>query len=339
MDPEEGETVENPSSQDIDRDALTSAIANLVLEEGALDEIAQLLVRILPAYVKKPYFNKYFSLWEEHGFHLTPVYFAQPIPDTRNLTRDLWDEKPEVVGIDWNEIVQTNFLHNVFPAYQEDYNHFPIEPTDCPYEFHLKNGSFEGTDAMVLYCMVRHFRPNLIIEVGSGFSTRVSAKAALLNGNTRLISIEPYPDAVMAEGFPGLTDLIRKSVQEISLDFFAELNAGDILFIDSTHVVKCGGDVNYLFLEVLPRLKPGVLVHVHDIFLPHEFPRRWMLEDHLFYTEQYLLQAFLAFNSEFEILFANNYMGSKYPEEMKGTFPESQWLGGGSFWMRRKLTH
>ena len=302
----------------------------------AANVIAQLLVRILPAYVKKPYSDKYFSLWEEHGFHLTPVYFSQPIPDTRTLTGDLWDKKPEVVGIDWNETVQAQFLQNIFPAYRDVYNHFPTEPTDCPYEFHLKNSSFEGTDAMVLYCMVRHFRPNLIFEIGAGFSTRVSAKAALENGNTRLISIEPYPDAVLAEGFPGLTTLIQNNVQEMSLEFFAELNAGDILFIDSTHVVNVGGDVNFLFLEVLPRLNPGVVVHLHDIFLPQEFPKRWVLEDHLFYTEQYLLQAFLTYNSEFEILFANNYMGSKHPEEMKLAFPKSQWIGGGSFWMRRK---
>lgn len=324
MDSKKNETLENPIA------SLFAPAANV---------IAQLLVRILPAYVKKPYFNKYFSLWEEHGFHLTPVYFSQPIPDTRTLTGDLWDKKPEVVGIDWNETVQARFLRNIFPAYRDVYNHFPMEPTDCPYEFHLKNGSFEGTDAMVLYCMVRHFRPNLIIEIGSGFSTRVSAKAALQNGNTRLISIEPYPDSVVAEGFPGLTTLIQNNVQEMGLEFFAQLNAGDMLFIDSTHVVKVGGDVNFLLLEVLPRLKPGVLVHLHDIFLPQESPKRWMLEDHLFYTEQYLLQAFLTYNSEFEILFANNYMGLKYPEEMKGMFPNSQWIGGGSFWMRRKPKH
>ncbi len=319
------------SFQDIKQGGLTLWLANLVREE-----IAPLLARILPGYVKKPYFNKYFSLWEEHGFHLTPIFFSQPTPDTRTLTGDLWDKKPEVVGIDWNETVQAHFLRNIFPDYQDDYNHFPMEPTDCAYEFHLKNGSFEGTDAMVLYCMVRHFRPNLIIEIGSGFSTRVSAKAALQNGNTRLITIEPYPDDVVAGGFPGLTALIQNNVQEMSLEFFAQLNAGDILFIDSTHVVKCGGDVNFLFLEVLPRLKPGVLVHLHDIFLPEEFPRKWMLEDHLFYTEQYLLQAFLTYNSEFEILFANTYMRTKYPEEMRCTFLKSQWIGGGSFWIRRK---
>jgi hypothetical protein len=117
---------------------------------------------------------------------------------------------------------------------------------------------------------------------------------------------------------------------------FERLEAGDILFIDSSHVVKTGSDVNYLFLEVLPRLKPGVVIHVHDIFLPHEFPKAWVMDLHLFWTEQYLLQAFLTHNAEFEVLFANAYMGARHQTEMQRTFPRSQWWGGGSFWLRRK---
>jgi hypothetical protein len=100
--------------------------------------------------------------------------------------------------------------------------------------------------------------------------------------------------------------------------------------------VKCGSDVNFLFLEILPRLKPGVIVHVHDIFLPNEFPKEWILKLHLFWTEQYLLRAFLIHNSEFEVLFANAFMGLRHYEEMQAAFPKSPWWGGGSFWIRRK---
>ena len=96
--------------------------------------------------------------------------------------------------------------------------------------------------------------------------------------------------------------------------------------------------MNFLFLEVLPRLNPGVLVHVHDIFLPQDFPKDWMVKHRFFWTVQYLLQAFLTYNAEFEVLFANAFMGEKHKEEMRQTFPNSQpWWGGGSFWMRRRL--
>jgi predicted O-methyltransferase YrrM len=191
-------------------------------------------------------------------------------------------------------------------------------------------------DALVAYCMVRHFQPRLIIEVGSGFSSLVLGDAVAKNTDSSLICIEPFPREFLREGFPGLQSLIEQKVQDIDLDFFAQLESRDILFIDSSHTVKIGGDVNYLFLEVLPRLKPGVIVHVHDIFLPFEYRRDWVLDEFRFWTEQYLLQAFLTFNSEFEVLMANNYLNQYHEEALKAAFPDLSSWGGGSFWMRRK---
>jgi hypothetical protein len=235
-----------------------------------------------------------------------------------------------------NEAVQLQLLKDAFPLFRGEYEQFPTAPTAKPHEFHLNNNWFDGTDALALYGMVRHFRPNRILEVGSGFSSRVSAQAALRNAHTELICIEPYPSDILKEGFPGLTSLIPKKVQEVELSYFEELDTGDILFIDSSHVVKIGGDVNYLFLEVIPRLKPGVLVHVHDIFLPMEYRRDWVIDQLRFWSEQYLLQAFLTFNSAYEVLLCNSYLGYRYRDEMQATFPNSPWWGGGSFWMRRK---
>jgi hypothetical protein len=133
-----------------------------------------------------------------------------------------------------------------------------------------------------------------------------------------------------------LQSLIGKKVQDIGLEFFSQLGSGDILFIDSSHTVKIGSDVNYLFLEVLPRLNPGVIVHVHDIFLPFEYRRDWVLDEFRFWTEQYLLQAFLTFNCEFEVLLANYYLSHYHQERLQAAFPGlPRWIGG-SFWMRRK---
>jgi hypothetical protein len=186
------------------------------------------------------------------------------------------------------------------------------------------------------YCMVRHFQPRLIIEVGSGFSSLLLGQAAAKNGDAPLVCIEPFPREFLRKGFPGLRTLVEKNVQQIDLEFFSQLDPGDILFIDSSHTVKIGGDVNYLFLEVLPRLKPGVIVQVHDIFLPFEYRRDWVLDEFRFWTEQYLLQAFLIFNSEFEVLLGNYYLSHYHAQQLKAVFPElPRWIGG-SFWMRRK---
>src|SRR5205823_1258330 len=274
--------------------------------------------------------------WERHGFHVTPVHFYQPIPDTRSLPETLWDQPSKLVGIDMNDTTQLDLLRNHFPKLRREYDEFPVEPTGEPGRFHFNNGLFDGTDALVAYCMIRHFKPRLIIEVGSGFSSLVAAEAIAKNKNSALICIEPYPPDFLRQGFPGLHSLIEKKVEEIDIGFFSQLESGDILFVDSSHTVKIGGDVNYLFLEVLPRLKPGVIVHVHDIFLPFEYRRDWVLDEFRFWNEQYLLQAFLTFNSEFEVLLANSYLNHYHQEDLKAAFRNLSSWASGSFWMRRK---
>ena len=165
-----------------------------------------------------------------------------------------------------NDSMQLDLLCNRFPKFQDEYEKLPTKPIGRPTRFHLNNGLFDGTDALVAYCMVRNFQPRSIIEIGGGFSSLILGEAAAKNNNSPLICVEPFPQEFLKEGFPGLHSLIEKRVQDVELEFFSQLGSGDILFIDSSHTVKIGGDVNYLFLEVLPRLKPGVIVHVHDIF-------------------------------------------------------------------------
>ena len=235
-----------------------------------------------------------------------------------------------------NDVTQLDLLRNHFSKFRHEYDQLPVEPTGKPGRFHLNNGLFDGTDALVAYCMIRHFQPRRIVEVGSGFSSLVAAEAITKNNNSTLICIEPFPADFLRQGFPGLHSLIEKKVEDIDIGFFSQLESGDILFIDSSHTVKIGGDVNYLFLEVVPRLKPGVIVHVHDIFLPFDYRRDWVMDELRFWTEQYLLQTFLSFNSEFEVLIANAYLAHCYMDELKATFTNSPWWGGGSFWIRRR---
>src|SRR5207248_587076 len=180
------------------------------------------------------------------------------------------------------------------------------------------------------YAMLRHHQPRRVIEIGGGYSTRLIASAlrrnAAIKGRTgELITIEPFPDEVLRNGFPGLSMLIADPAQNVDVRLFASLSEGDVLFVDSSHVVKIGSDVCYECLQVLPSLQPGVLVHFHDIFLPCEYPRQAVLERLCFWSEQYLLQAFLAMNEEFEVLWSASAMQLFHPEVVEGAVPE--WRG------------
>jgi len=298
-------------------------------------ELSRFVEAVIPRCLNAT-FPELFRRWERRGFHVTPVNFYQPIPETGSLPETLWNRLSELHGIDMNDAVQLDLLRNQFPRFRHEYEQIPVEPTGEPGRFHCNNDLFGGADALVAYCMIRHFQPRLIIEVGSGFSSLIAAEAIAKNKNSALICIEPFPQDFLRQGFPGLRSLIEKKVEEIDLEFFSQLSCGDILFIDSSHTVKIRGDVNYLFLELLPRLRPGVIVHVHDIFFPFDYPRDWVMDELRFWSEQYLLQAFLSFNSEFEVLIANHYLAHYYLEDFKQTFPHSPSWSKGSFWMRRK---
>ena len=257
------------------------------------------------------FLKRTFRIWEKLGFYVIPKHYYYPIPETRELLlreKKIW-KNSELIGIDMNEKIQLKFLKEVFPNYKSEYIRFPKDKNqrDSKFDFYFGSGGIAEVDAEVLYCMIRHFKPSTIIEIGSGSSTLLIAQACRVNKRevgkvSKFIVVDPYPRKTIQMGIPGLTHIVPKKVEELDLEFFEALESGDILFIDSSHVVKIGGDVNYLYLEVLPRLNAGVIVHSHDIFLPYEYPKEWIIKEHKFWTEQYLLQAFLTYNSAFEVL-------------------------------------
>ena len=148
------------------------------------------------------------------------------------------------------------------------------------------------------------------------------------------VCIDPWPREFISRGVPGI-EFIRKKVEDLDLDLFQQLQENDILFVDSSHVVRTAGDVCFEILEMLPRLAKGVIVHFHDIFLPFEYPKDWIVGQHRFWTEQYLLQAYLAENNHVEVLFANHFLSKEYEEEVRQNFPKALWIDGGSFWTRK----
>lgn len=289
-------------------------------------------------------FKKSFTLWERLGFHITRNHFYEPIPDTRTLKDELWTKHSELVGIDINEKGQIELLSIFMSKFKNEYHNLPLDwsPSLKPYEYYINNGSFESADGEILYCMIRHFKPKKIFEIGAGYSTYLSAQAVLKNEEDdnykcELVAIEPNPNDILRVGFPGLTKLIPTKVQDIPLSEFKKLTENDVLFIDSSHVLKIGSDVRYEYLEILPRLNKGVLIHLHDIFLPAEYPKEWVLKEFRFWNEQYLLQAFLTFNDSFRVLWCGSYMHLKHPDRLEAAFKsyrrEERWPG--SFWIRK----
>ena len=181
-----------------------------VMPHVGVAELSQLLATVIPRCLHSGKFNEIFRLWERHGFHVTPVHFYQPIPDTQTLPEALWDRPSELVGIDMNDSGQLDLLRRHFPKFRDEYEQIPIKSNGDG--FHLNNTLFGGTDALVAYCMVRQFQPRLIIEIGSGLSSLLLAEAALKNDSSALICIEPFPRKFVRKGFPGLQSLIEKKV-------------------------------------------------------------------------------------------------------------------------------
>ena len=291
------------------------------------DIVAGIVAATIPPGVFRD--KRYFRLWEERGYHITPVHFYEPVPDTRSLNGHLWIKPSEMVGIDMNEQQQLKLLSEVVNRYKCELDITRPTITRSP-------------DWVVLYSMVRHFKPRRIIEVGAGISTQVSAMALQKNQEesgteTSLVAIEPYPNQKLLDGFPGLTELKRMPIQQVPTSFFEQLGENDILFIDSSHILKIGSDVQYEFLEIIPRLRKGTIIHVHDIFFPYDYPPIWPLERKVFWNEAYLLQAFLAFNSAFEVLWSSSYLHHRHPSAIRRVLPpyDPQNEIPGSFWMRR----
>jgi predicted O-methyltransferase YrrM len=273
-----------------------------------------------------------FDILQPFGVHVLPNHFYNPIPDTRKLPESLW-ERSELPGIDLRPEAQLALLRE-FERYSSEFNRFPQNKPD--HGFYLRNGYFETVDAESYYSMIRHFKPHKIIEIGAGFSTMVASQAVSKSGFGSIIAIEPDPREELRRGLPNLERLITLPVQQVPIETFSSLIENDILFIDSSHVLKIGSDVQYEILQIIPRLSRGVIVHFHDIFLPFEYPEAWVKKQKRFWNEQYFLEAFLSCNRQFEVLLAANYLATTYPAQLKRTF-SSHYAGcsPGSFWIRR----
>lgn len=284
---------------------------------GALGRVDRFLTRAIPRYGNRV--SQLLAATAElqrlqaEVERLRPGHYYSPIPsldDVRARAGRIFDRSlRELPGVDLNVECQLETLERLRAFYSEQ----PFTPDPQPgFRYYFKNGAYGSGDGIFLYGMMRLAQPRRIIEIGSGHSSHLmlDVNDRFFDGRIRLTFIEPYDERLrsgLREKDYETTEILTAPVQDVPLTLFDELEANDILFVDSSHVAKIGSDVNHIFFEVLPRLKPGVYVHFHDMIYPFEYPEKW-IEASWFWNEAYLLRAFLQFNSSFRIVVWNHFL-------------------------------
>jgi hypothetical protein len=270
---------------------------------------------------------------EAQGIHVIRGDYYSPVPTIPEIDGS-WEARGDGLPFLETQLYDgpgmLEFLEENLAPFADEF-HPALHKEEASGGFYWENPQFSHSDAMAYYCMVRHFRPRRIVEVGGGFSTLVAAQALARNGLGELEVVDPFPSPDMQKAMPELR-VRTQPAQDVPLSFFESLRARDILFIDSTHTVKAGGECIYLYLKVLPRLAAGVVVQVHDVFLPQMMPASWMKDLGLYWNEQYLLQAYLLDNPRIKVLFGSHYHRLLNRERLEAFMGAKYSFGGGSYW-------
>lgn len=265
------------------------------------------------------FFERYLHL------HVTPVHYYSPIPTLHQLDPRIFDKVYDDTGLKWNVSGQLTYLNDIFPKYLSEYTPSP-------------NTGLSLVDSFTLYAMIREKKPKVMIEVGSGETTKISLQAIEMNDREgfecRFYAIEPYPHNYLVNLQRKNFELICKELQSVEIDF---LRTADLLFIDSSHVSKIGSDVNYEILEIVPQLKKGAVIHWHDIMMPTDYWKDWTYSATKFWNESYLLHAFMLFNEAYEIVWASRYMQLHHGPLLKKHFPyfDPERHRCTSFWIKK----
>ena len=246
--------------------------------------------------------------------------YYEPIFDFEILKNDL-NSKRNLPGINFNIQEQISFLRKL--QYIEELKGLNLLKSSPNYNFNIKNSFFEEGDAEIYYSIIRHLKPKNIIEIGSGHSSLIALEAVDKNYKvdqikSELLCIEPYENKWLEE--KGV-NVIRKKIEEVKEDLFINLKKNDILFIDSSHVIKPQGDILKIFLELFPKLNKGVVIHIHDIFTPRDYPSKWLKEENRFYNEQYLFEAIMDHSKRYKILLSLNLLKNDYFKDLKNNCP------------------
>jgi predicted O-methyltransferase YrrM len=279
-----------------------------------------------------------------HGFARVGVQvlrasYDSPVPRVRDLPESVFERDNPMRGIDWDPGAQMAWAEAELAPFLAEFQ--PAPDPDAPTgRFRLDTVTFDRVDAELLYAIVRWAKPARLLELGSGYSTLVAAEALVRNADEGrpcdLACLDPYPSPhVLAR--PDLAPKVRDvAAQELDEAEVASLEAGDVLFVDTSHTVKIGGDVNRIVLELLPLVRPGVIVHFHDVFLPRDYSRGHLDDGH-YWNEQYLVQAFLIGNTGWEVLVSGMGLAVAEPERLGALIPSFHvGVSPGSIWLRRR---
>jgi predicted O-methyltransferase YrrM len=278
------------------------------------------------------------QVFRKLGVYPIRDHYYEPLFNPAHLRKPLSDDR-ELSALDWNIGEQLDLLKQF--RFNDELVQIP-RTQHGDLEYFYNNEPFEPGDAEFLYNIIRFYKPRRIVEIGCGFSTLLSARAIHMNHcddsgyACEHVCIEPYE----AEWLEKLdVAVIREPVERLDKSLFRKLEKNDILFIDSSHVIRPQGDVLFEYLEILPVLQSGVLIHIHDIFTPKDYLEEWVCQDMRLWNEQYLVEAFLSFNKEFKIVGALNFLKHRYPKELASCCPvlgeQIELLEPRSLWLRR----
>lgn len=291
------------------------------------------------------YHNARAFFYRRVGVGFPPGHFYSPIVNKRELrkrTDEVFTNPPrQLPHIDLREDEQLQLLEQFRLLYPST----PFTEEAHPerrYHYRAKDNVYSYSDAIMLHCMMRVFQPKRIVEVGSGFSSTVmlDTNDLFFSSSIHFTFIEPHPEIrfyrLLRHGERQKLSILKSTVQAVDIQVFDQLEANDILFIDSTHVSKAGSDVNHALFSILPRLKAGVLIHFHDIFYPFEYRKDWVLNTAGFgWNESYLLRAFLMYNSDYEIVMFNTFLEHFHTDWFRENMPLCLKDTGGSIWLRK----
>ena len=315
---------------------------------SAISELLQLIIIIPGAYLLKKMrmnqFNKFpISRKTLYRIGVFPIidHYYDPLFIPDQVKHDLGTDR-DLPGIDLNENQQLELLKGL--NFSDELVKMPFDKT-ADLKYYFNNSVFLSGDSEISYGMIRHFKSRKIIEIGSGLSTLMTLNAIQKNKeedanyNCEMICVEPFEHKWLDKLD---IKLVRSMVEDVDISLFDKLEKNDILFIDSSHMIKPQGDVLFLFLHVLPKLKPGVLVHIHDIFTPRDYLADWVLVKNRMWNEQYLLEAFLSHNHDYKIISAVNFLRHHHLEALSACCPvmKKQIESGadrepGSFWIQK----
>ena len=276
---------------------------------------------------------------KQKALFVPPGHFYSPIVDVEQVRQQYGVVQPNIMpaGIKVDDAGMQRLWSEMVPLLREI--DFP-EDAEPRSRYHFRNSAFSYGDGSILHAMLRRFRPKRLVEVGSGYSSACAVDTIdrFLGGQVDVTFVEPYPallHKLLGEDSAGRYTVHDKTVQAVDMEVFTQLQSGDFLFVDSTHIMKTGSDVCHELFNVLPALKSGVFIHFHDIFWPFEYGPEWIVKQNRSWNEIYGLRAFLMFNDAFEIVFFNDWFVRNHRASVEADYPMMLKNTGGSIWLRK----